>query len=75
MKTSVLIVGLLFVFVIGVFNISTACAEEVKNSNNYNEELIEVVDEYLETASDKEYDEFMELTINYSWKLLPYNKD
>lgn len=75
MKTSILFVGLLFIFFVGVFNISTACAAEVKNSNNYNEELIEVVDEYLETASDDEYDEFMELTINYSWKLLPYKKD
>lgn len=75
MKSSVLIVGLLFVFVIGAFNISTACAAEVKNSKDYNEELIEAVDEYLETASDKEYDELMELTISYSWKLLPYNKD
>lgn len=75
MKTSVLVLGLMFVFFIGVFNISTACADEVKNSNNYNEELIEVVDEFLETASNEEYDEFMELTINYSWKLLPYNKD
>lgn len=75
MKSPVLIVGLLFVFVIGAFNISTACAAEVKNSKDYNEELIEAVDEYLETASDKEYDELMELTISYSWKLLPYNKD
>lgn len=74
MKSSVLIVGLLFVFVIGAFNISTACAAENKNFKDYNEELIEAVDEYLETASDKEYDELMELTISYSWKLLP-NKD
>ena len=73
MKTSVLFVGLIFIFFVGVFNISTACAAEVKNSEDYNEELIEAVDEYLETASDKEYDEFMKLTINYSWKLLPYN--
>lgn len=75
MKTSVLFVGLIFIFFVGVFNISIACAAEVKNSKNYNEELIEAVDEYLETASDKEYDEFMKLTIAYSWKLLPYNKD
>ena len=74
MKSSVLILGLLFVFVIGVFNISTACAEENKNSNNPNEELTEAVTEYLEAADEKEYEEFMELTINYSWKLLP-NKD
>lgn len=73
MKTSVLFVGLMFIFFIGVFQISTAGAAEVKNSEDYNEELIEAVDEYLETASDKEYDEFMKLTINYSWKLLPYN--
>lgn len=73
MKSSVLILGLLFIFFVGVFQISTACAAEVKNSEDYNEELIEAVDEYLKTASDKEYDEFMKLTINYSWKLLPYN--
>lgn len=73
MKTSVFILGLMVIFIIGVFNISTACAAEVKNSKDYKEELIEAVDEYLETASDKEYDEFMKLTINYSWKLLPYN--
>lgn len=75
MKTSVLIVGLLFVFVIGVFNISTACAADAKeNSKNPNKELTEAVTEYLETADEQEYEEFMELTINYSWKLLP-NKD
>lgn len=74
MKSSVLILGLLFVFVIGVFNISTACAEENKNSKNPNKELTEAVTEYLEAADEKEYEEFMELTINYSWKLLP-NKD
>lgn len=74
MKSSVLILGLLFVFVIGVFNISTACAEENKNSKNRNKELTEAVTEYLEAADEKEYEEFMELTINYSWKLLP-NKD
>lgn len=75
MKTSVLFVGLMFIFFVGVFQISTACAAENKNFKDYNEELIEAVDEYLETASDKEYDELMELTISYSWKLLPYNKD
>lgn len=74
MKTSVFILGLLFVFVVGVFNISTACAEENKNSKNPNKELTEAVTEYLEAADEKEYEEFMELTINYSWKLLP-NKD
>lgn len=74
MKTSVFILGLLFVFVVGIFNISTACAAEVKNSKNPNKELTEAVTEYLEAADEKEYEEFMELTINYSWKLLP-NKD
>lgn len=74
MKSSVLILGLLFVFVIGVFNISTACAAEVKNYKNLDKEVTEAVIEYLETADEQEYEEFMELTINYSWKLLP-NKD
>lgn len=74
MKSSVLIVGLLFVFVIGVFNISTACAAEIKNYKNLDKEVTEAVIEYLETADEQEYEEFMELTINYSWKLLP-NKD
>lgn len=74
MKSSVLIVGLLFVFVIGVFNISTACAAEIKNYKNLDKDVTEAVIEYLETADEQEYEEFMELTINYSWKLLP-NKD
>ena len=64
MKTSVFILGLMVIFIIGVFNISTACAAEVKNYKNLDKEVTEaVIDE-----------EFMELTINYSWKLLP-NKD
>lgn len=74
MKTSVLFVSLIFIFFVGVFQISTACAEEEKNSKNPNKELTEAVTEYLEAADEKEYEKFMELTINYSWKLLP-NKD
>ena len=74
MKSSVLMLGLVFVFFVGVFQISTACAEEEKSSKNPNKELTEAVTEYLESADKKEYEEFMELTINYSWKLLP-NKD
>lgn len=75
MKTSVFILGLMVIFFIGVFNISTACAADAKeNSKNPNKELTEAVTEYLETADEQEYEEFMELTINYSWKLLP-NKD
>lgn len=71
MKTSVLFVGLMFIFFVGVFNISTACAAEVKNYKNLDKEVTEAVIEYLETADEQEYEEFMELTINYSWKLLP----
>lgn len=74
MKTSVFILGLIFIFFVGVFNISTVCATEVKNSKNLDKEVTEAVIEYLETADEQEYEEFMELTINYSWKLLP-NKD
>lgn len=74
MKSSVLILGLVFVFFIGVFNISTACAAEVKDYQNLDKEVTEVVIEYLETADEQEYEEFMDLTIDYSWKLLP-NKD
>lgn len=66
---------IIFFFFVGVFNISTACATEVKNSNNLDKEVTEAVIEYLETADEQEYEEFMELTINYSWKLLPYKKD
>lgn len=73
MKTSVLFVGLMAIFFIGVFQISTACAAETKeNAQNPNKELTEAVAEYLETADEKEYEKFMELTINYSRKLLPY---
>lgn len=74
MKTSVFILGLMVIFIIGVFNISTACAAEVQNYKNLDKEVTEAVIEYLETADEQEYEEFMELTINYSWKLLP-NKD
>lgn len=74
MKTSVFILGLIFIFFVGVFNISTACAAEVNEYQNLDKEVTEAVIEYLENADNQEYEEFMELTINYSWKLLP-NKD